>query len=74
MKALKKRRTDLNLRQWEVAERAGIPRVTYTMIELGKRNPTLKTAQKIAIALGCSIDELFLPQNVTIHKQGERDA
>ena len=44
------------------------------MIELGKRNPTLKTAQKIAIALGCSIDELFLPQNVTIHKQGERDA
>ena len=35
----------------QVADHVGISRSYYTMIELGKRNPSVATARKIAQAL-----------------------
>ncbi|MFC0525814.1 helix-turn-helix transcriptional regulator [Pontibacillus salicampi] len=40
------------LTQAEVAERVGIARTTYSMIENGERGATVKNAKKIAQVLG----------------------
>lgn len=41
-----------NLSQQKVANRAGIHRATYGQLETGLRNPSVGTAQKIALVLG----------------------
>ncbi|WP_198589126.1 helix-turn-helix transcriptional regulator [Mycobacteroides abscessus] len=58
------RKEDVEMRQWlldirkgfeltqeQVAEKAEIARQTYSMIETGERNPSVKNAKKIANAL-----------------------
>lgn len=40
------------LTQEQVAEKSEIERAYYTMIELGKRRPSVETAKKIANVLG----------------------
>lgn len=45
-------RTQKNLRQDDVAKKAGISRSYYTMIERGKKKPSPKVAKKIAKILG----------------------
>lgn len=47
------------LTQEAVANRAGIKRSYYGLIETGVRNPTLKIATQVAKALGVSIIEIF---------------
>lgn len=47
-----KKRNILNLTQESVAEKAGISRAYYTEIEIGTKNPSVKSAQKIAKVLG----------------------
>jgi transcriptional regulator with XRE-family HTH domain len=42
-----------------LAERAGIHREHLAKIERGECHPTPRTAQKIADALECSIEEIF---------------
>lgn len=44
-------RKNLELTQEQVAEKAEIARQTYSMIETGERNPSVKNAKKIANAL-----------------------
>lgn len=44
-------RSNLNLTQEAVAEKAKISRAYYTEIETGSKNPSVKSAQKIAEAL-----------------------
>lgn len=56
---LKKVRNEKDLTQQEVADRAGIERSYYTNIELGSKNPSLKTALKIKQALSYYEDDLF---------------
>lgn len=56
---LESRREALNLSQIELASKAGISQNHYSNIENGLRKPSLPTAQRIARALGCTIDELF---------------
>ena len=45
-------RKTMGLNHREVAKKAGIDRSFYTQIESGIRNPSVKTAKKIASALG----------------------
>ncbi len=44
-------RKGFELTQEQVAEKAEIARQTYSMIETGERNPSVKNAKKIANAL-----------------------
>lgn len=48
---LKDIRLELELTQEQVAERAGISRAFYTEIETGSKQPSTKTAKKIAQVL-----------------------
>lgn len=48
---LKKKRIEAGFTQEKVANKAGIARTTYAMIEQGKREPSVAVAAKIAKAL-----------------------
>lgn len=48
---LVKLRNNMNMTQAEVAEKAKMPRTTYTSIEQGRRNPSVKNAMRIASVL-----------------------
>ena len=56
---IKKRRKDIALTQQEVAEKAGISRSYYAMIEAGQRQPTLKTWLRIGDAINLNKIEIF---------------
>lgn len=45
---LKQLREDKNMRQYDLAQKAGISRSYYTMIENGKKRPSPKVAKRIA--------------------------
>ena len=49
---LKEKRKGMQLTQAEVAEKAGMDRAYYGMIELGIRRPSPEVAKKIAGAMG----------------------
>ncbi len=49
---LKKIRKELGLTQVQAAQKIGISRFWYIDIELGRKNPSIKTAKKIAKTLG----------------------
>jgi transcriptional regulator with XRE-family HTH domain len=56
----RKVRLDLNLKQVEVALRAGLTRDYYNRIELGRLpNPTLSTMNKIAGAIGVPLAKII---------------
>ncbi|KLV15501.1 helix-turn-helix transcriptional regulator [Bacillus altitudinis] len=48
---LKKKRTEKNMTQEDVALKAGIARTTYASIEQGERNAGVKTAKSISKVL-----------------------
>lgn len=50
--------------QAELAKMVGIARVSYTNIELGNKEPSLKVALKIKEALNIKDDSIFLDTNV----------
>jgi transcriptional regulator with XRE-family HTH domain len=57
---IKKFRKQLNLSQEELARKAGITYSTLIKLESGvNKNPTVKTLQQLAGALGVSIDQLL---------------
>jgi putative transcriptional regulator len=58
--AIKENRARLGLTQEQLAEKVGVRRETIVFLEKGKYNPSLRLAHDIAVALGVSIDELFL--------------
>ena len=60
--------TDSRMREWRkfrnitqavLAKAAGLSQGAITLIESGKRHPTVNTARKIAGALDCDIDDIF---------------
>ena len=58
---IKEAREAANMTQAELAERAGITRVSLSRIETGaNQNPSVQTAIRIAKTLGVSMDFLFL--------------
>ena len=57
--ALRVHREKTGLSQEALAHRAGLDRTYVSGIERGRRNPTLRTAQKLADALGSGLDAMF---------------
>lgn len=58
-------RESLGMSQAELCEKTGITRATIWKLETGENEVTTsRTLLKIAEALGVSIGELFLPQEV----------
>ena len=57
---IKHARIEKKLTQKEMAQRLGISQQAYSQYENDKRRPKLETLQKIADALGCSIEALFV--------------
>jgi len=57
---IKEFRTDLGITQDELAARAQVRRETIVFLEQGKYNPSLKLAHDVALALGGTIDEIFI--------------
>lgn len=47
------------LTQVQLAERAGLTQPTISKVLNGEATPTLDTAQRLAVAFGCSTDDLF---------------
>lgn len=56
---LRKRRKWLEIKQSELAERAGVDQTTISNYELGKTRVDAEALAKIAIALGVSTDWLL---------------
>jgi len=57
---IKKLRSKLNITQDDLAQKAGVRRETIVFLEQGKYNPSLKLAHDVAVALGSSIDKVFI--------------
>lgn len=45
--------------QRELSERAKVNRINISQYEIGVKNPNLTTVQKLASALGCTIEQLL---------------
>lgn len=59
--ALRARRDRLKMTQQDVADAAGIMREAYARVESGARpDPQLSTAEAIARALRCKVDDLLV--------------
>ena len=52
-------RRNLSLSQAELAARCGVTQQFIQRLEAGKVNPSIKTARKLAAALGVTVDELI---------------
>ena len=59
---------DSRLREWrkyraftqaQLADRAGLTQGAVAAIELGHRSPNVRSARRLADALGCAVDDLF---------------
>ena len=56
---IKNLRKDRKMKQIDPAVEVGVDARTIVAIEAGKRNPTLKTINKLAKALGIPVHELL---------------
>ena len=56
---MKKIRTRKHMSQGDICRELGVDRAYISTIESGKQNPTLSTIERIAKALGVSVDELL---------------
>ena len=62
---IKDLRKQHNLTQEQLAEKAGVSRLTIINLETGKvDNVSGKTLKSLSDALGCTIDDLFSSQSV----------
>ena len=56
---MKKIRARKHMSQGDICRELGVDRAYISTIESGKQNPTLLTIERIAKALGVSVDELL---------------
>ena len=56
---LRKYRKAANMTQVELAKAAGTTQAVICRYETGKRIPKITTAQKIADALGCKVNDIW---------------
>lgn len=56
---IREMREDQGLNQSELAERVGTSQSTISQLEKGKRNPSYRTLQSVADALGVSVSYLL---------------
>lgn len=59
---IKECRKARGLTQAELAEQMGVGRTTITMWEISEHLPSAAQLPRLARVLGCTIDELFVPQ------------
>ena len=59
MENLKEIRKEKGLSQKELADKVGIEQSALSHLETGRNNPTITTAQALAKALGCTVDDLI---------------
>lgn len=64
-------RKQLGLSQYDFAHHCGIPEGYVGHLELGNRNPTLETMDKIAKAVGMSLGE-FLADDVPVVREADQ--
>jgi putative transcriptional regulator len=57
---IKELRARHDLTQVDLARRVGVRRETIVYLEKGTYNPSLRLAHDVAVALGTTIDELFI--------------
>lgn len=57
---LKELRMEANMTQEQLSQKVGVSRQSIVAIELGKYNPSLELAFKIARVFNCSIEDIFL--------------
>jgi putative transcriptional regulator len=57
---MKELRARYDMTQADLAKRVDVRRETIVYLEAGKYNPSLRLAHDVAVALGTTIDELFL--------------
>ena len=57
---IKEFRARYDMTQADLALKVGVSRETVVFLEKGKYNPSLKLAHDVAVALGSTIEELFL--------------
>ena len=57
---IKELRARHDLTQADLAKRVDVRRETIVYLEAGKYNPSLRLAHDVAVALGTTVDELFL--------------
>ena len=57
--AVRRRRTQAGISQERLAELADVERAYVSALERGKRNPTLLTQQRLAGALGITLQQLI---------------
>ncbi len=57
---IKECRAQKNLTQQDLADIVGVRRETIVFLEKGRYNPSLRLAHDISLALGRTIEELFL--------------
>src|SRR5690606_28423873 len=62
------------LSQARLAERAGIPRATLSLLESGEGNPTLTVVLSVCEALGVRLDEVLSapPSDTVVHRAKAR--
>lgn len=48
-----------NMTQKQLSDRAKVNRINISQYEIGVKNPNLTTVQKLASALGCTIEQLL---------------
>ena len=57
---IKEFRARYDMTQDDLARKVGVRRETISFLERGRYNPSLKLAHDVAVALGTTIDELFI--------------
>lgn len=62
--AIRDRRRSAGLNTTELAYRAGVTAAAIDHFELGRRQPSVETLQRIASVLGCTLSELIEPVEV----------
>lgn len=59
LKNLREIRKARKMTQKELSERSRVNRINISQYEIGVKNPNLTTVQKLASALGCTIEQLL---------------
>lgn len=74
-RALRWLREAKGVRQYQVADTAGITKAMLSAYETGRQKPSLETLDKILVALGCDLRELHRALDVfRIHDPGRLSA
>lgn len=66
MNQLKETRLERKMTQKDMAEKIGIPEITYRMYEAGDRSVPEDKAEKISKILGKNVEDLFTPERYTV--------